>query len=221
MTDTPRRRPATPDGVTVRHADPDDLLGVVRVLDAAALATDADAIRARLRREPPRVFVAVAGAEVNGRESKHRDASTATPEDGRSNTDPEHGGTGRIVGALVFVGQGRSRIDSGDVWIENVAVRRRRRGKGIGRALVDAACEFAVEQAPADATPRVLAAFERPLRPFYEACGFDIADGIGDLEGKTGGFQDVEGGDEIEILSPDRDNRLVGRRLCAPESRSF
>jgi len=61
----------------------------------------------------------------------------------------------RILGALVLDG----------ARIEAVAVRRRRRGQGIGTALVAAAV---------DRHERVTAAFDDRVRPFYEALGFDI-----------------------------------------------
>jgi len=62
---------------------------------------------------------------------------------------------GRVLGALVLDG---SHIDA-------VAVRRRRRGQGIGTALVEAAL---------DRRDRVTAEFDAGIRPFYDALGFDI-----------------------------------------------
>jgi GNAT superfamily N-acetyltransferase len=62
---------------------------------------------------------------------------------------------GRILGALVLDGS----------HIEAVAVRRRRRGQGIGTALVEAAL---------DRHDRITAEFDADVRPFYEALGFDI-----------------------------------------------
>jgi len=61
----------------------------------------------------------------------------------------------RVLGALVMDG----------THIEAVAVRRRRRGQGIGTALVEAA---------SDRRGRVTAAFDADVRPFYEALGFAI-----------------------------------------------
>ncbi|WP_262179817.1 GNAT family N-acetyltransferase [Haloarcula laminariae] len=61
----------------------------------------------------------------------------------------------RVLGALVL---------SGD-HVEAVAVRRRRRGQGIGSALVEAAGER---------RDRLTAEFDADLRPFYEGLGFDI-----------------------------------------------
>lgn len=62
---------------------------------------------------------------------------------------------GRILGALVLDGP----------HIEAVAVRRRRRGQGIGTALVEAAL---------GRRDRITADFDADVRPFYEALGFDI-----------------------------------------------
>ncbi|WP_336358601.1 GNAT family N-acetyltransferase [Haloarcula sp. CGMCC 1.6347] len=62
---------------------------------------------------------------------------------------------GRVLGALVL----------DDTHIEAVAVRRRRRGQGIGTALVEAAL---------DRRDCVTAEFDADVRPFYEALGFAI-----------------------------------------------
>lgn len=61
----------------------------------------------------------------------------------------------RILGALLLVGEE----------IEAVAVRRNRRGQGIGSALVTAAAER---------RERLVAAFDPRVRPFYESLGFEI-----------------------------------------------
>ncbi|AEM58564.1 acetyltransferase [Haloarcula hispanica N601] len=61
----------------------------------------------------------------------------------------------RVLGALVL----------DDTHIEAVAVRRRRRGQGIGTALVEAAL---------DRRDCVTAEFDADVRPFYEALGFTI-----------------------------------------------
>ena len=61
----------------------------------------------------------------------------------------------RVLGVLVLIADR----------IVSVAVRRRRRGQGIGRALVEAAL-----------TERdgLVAEFDERVRPFYESLGFDI-----------------------------------------------
>jgi len=61
----------------------------------------------------------------------------------------------RVLGALVR---------SGD-HIDAVAVRRRRRGQGIGTALVEAAAE---------GRDRLTATFDADLRQFYEGLGFEV-----------------------------------------------
>ncbi|UWG49716.1 Acetyltransferase (GNAT) family [Halalkaliarchaeum sp. AArc-CO] len=174
---------ALPSDVTIRCADPTELLGVVRVLDGGALETDLEAIRRRLRADPPLVFVAVAEAE----------SSESSME--------------RVVGALVLNPLQTS--SPGDFEIEQVAVRRRRRGRGIGRALVEAACGFAREQAPPDATVTVTASFDRTVRPFYEACGFEIVDDP-DLESGDGSPDTAE--EPLESGDGSRTDRLRARR---------
>lgn len=64
----------------------------------------------------------------------------------------------RVLGALVLDGN----------HVDAVAVRRRRRGQGIGTALVEAAAER---------RERLTAAFDADLRPFYEKLGFEIEPG--------------------------------------------
>lgn len=61
----------------------------------------------------------------------------------------------RVLGALLLVGDE----------IEAVAVRRNRRGQGIGSALVVAATER---------RDRVVAEFDPRVRPFYESLGFEV-----------------------------------------------
>lgn len=63
---------------------------------------------------------------------------------------------GRVLGACVLDGER----------IEAIAVRRRRRGQGVGRRLVECA---------AASTPDALSAeFDRRTRSFYDALGFDV-----------------------------------------------
>ena len=77
------------------------------------------------------------------------DDSTLVAVSGDNETD------GRVLGALVLDG----------THIEAVAVRRRRRGQGIGTALVESAL---------DRRDRLTAEFDADVRPFYEALGFAI-----------------------------------------------
>ena len=66
---------------------------------------------------------------------------------------------GTVVGALVLDPR------DGGAHVETVAVRRARRGRGIGTALVEAAAERA---------DRLTARFDPDVRPFYEALWFEI-----------------------------------------------
>nr|WP_241662586.1 GNAT family N-acetyltransferase [Halorubrum depositum] len=74
--------------------------------------------------------------------------------------------TGAVVGALVA-----TRPEPGRLHVDAVAVRRARRGRGVGSALVAAA----VRRAERDAAVAVVtAAFEAGLRDFYEGLGFAV-----------------------------------------------
>lgn len=111
-------------GVVVRTATGDDLVAVLNVFDGAALATDYEWVRDRVR----------AG-----------DVLVAVPED-----DP-----GRVLGACILDG----------AEITAVAVRRRRRDRGIGSTLIaTAACE----------RERLVAECDADAVPFYESLGFDV-----------------------------------------------
>ncbi|QLG28488.1 GNAT family N-acetyltransferase [Halorarum halophilum] len=70
---------------------------------------------------------------------------------------------GSVVGAIVLDGS----------HVEAVAVRRRRRGDGVGSELVDAAAGRVDGPLTAD--------FRPAIRPFYESIGFDV-DGSGENE---------------------------------------
>lgn len=71
-----------------------------------------------------------------------------------------------ILGALVLAPRNQSaHIDAG-AHIDAVAVRRARRGQGIGSALVRAAVER---------HDRLTAEFDPGVRPFYESLGFEIS----------------------------------------------
>ena len=61
----------------------------------------------------------------------------------------------RVLGALVLAGD----------HVDAVAVRRSRRGQGIGTALVEAA---------AARRERLVAEFREGVRPFYESLGFEV-----------------------------------------------
>ncbi|MFB6129793.1 MAG: GNAT family N-acetyltransferase [Salinigranum sp.] len=73
---------------------------------------------------------------------------------------------GRVVGALVFDRERAQRVSNArSAHVEAIAVRRSRRRRGIGAALVRAAIDR-VDRLTADFDPRV--------RGFYEALGFEI-----------------------------------------------
>jgi len=141
-----RDLPDLPDDVTVEPATPEDRLDVLRILDAAMLSTDADAVADRIAAED----VLVAHSER----------------------------TGGVVGALVAV-----RPDPDQLHVDAVSVRRARRGRGIGSALVAAA----VRRGESDSTVEVVtAAFDADLADFYEALGFAV-DAEGGEEGRAVG----------------------------------
>lgn len=135
----------------VRLATPDDRLAVHRIVDGAILAVPA--LDARI--EAGDVLLAVR-ADNSG--------------DGESDDD----GPGRPLGTLV-----RKPIDGG-YEILAVAVRPSHRGRGIGRALVEAAAER---------EGRIVAEFDAAVRPFYESLGFAIrpVDGGDGDDGSEGG----------------------------------
>lgn len=134
---------------SIRRADPDDLVGVMRLFDGALLDTDADRIRNQLTGRRGCLLVA---------------------------------GEGRPVGAVGLV-TGEEVEDlpwTETVYISAIAVRAERRGRGIGRTLIDAAADWAA--------PRPLSAtFDERVRPFYMACGFDIQERAGRLWGRRDG----------------------------------
>ena len=80
--------------------------------------------------------------------------------------------TGGVAGALVAV-----RPDADRLHVDAVAVRRARRGRGIGSTLVAAA----VDRGESDPAVEVVTArFDAALAEFYEALGFTVdADGAG------------------------------------------
>ena len=145
----------SPDDVTVEPATPNDRLNVLRILDAAMLETDADAVDERI----------AAGDALVARSAR----------------------TDGVVGALVAVRPAPDRLH-----VDAVAVRRARRGRGIGSALVAAAVDRGESDPAVDA---VTARFDADLRMFYEDLGFSVrpagvapddADGSPDrLEGRV------------------------------------
>ena len=123
----------------VREAQADDALDVRRVLDGALLDVPED-LEARIR----------AGEALVAEDERVTEGSAG---DGAGEQD---GDDGSIVGALVLDGS----------HVAAVAVRRRRRGSGIGSELVEAAAERVDGPLTAD--------FREEIRPFYESLGFDV-----------------------------------------------
>lgn len=93
--------------------------------------------------------------------------------------------TGSVVGALVA-----TRPEPGRRHVDAVAVRRARRGRGIGSALVAGAVRAAESDPEAD---RVTAAFDAELEAFYADLGFAIESAGDDGEGRFSGRREVGG----------------------------
>lgn len=85
--------------------------------------------------------------------------------------------TDSILGALVLVPRERG------AHIDAVAVRRARRGQGVGSALVRTAAERHA---------RITAEFDADVRPFYESLEFEISSAEGE-DGRFRGQIDEEG----------------------------
>ena len=156
--------------IEVREAAPDDRLGIRRVLDAAMLDVR-DGLRERI--ESGDVLIA---SEVL-RISKSR---AVKPRDDADDS-------GSILGALVLVQSERGAYDANDgdsAHVDAVAVRRARRGQGIGSLLVRTASER---------HPRLTAEFDADVRPFYESLGFEIEP----VEGETDRFRGRYGGKPV------------------------
>ena len=140
---------AASDDVRVRLARPDDHVDAMRVLDGSLLDTDAATVRERIDRGA--VLVAVVDAADSAGDS-----------------------TDRVVGVLVLDAPERDgiaprpeEVRPDTRHVDAIAVARRRRERGVGRALVEAA----VERVGCD---RLTAEFRPEVAPFYEALGFRI-----------------------------------------------
>ncbi|WP_017342279.1 GNAT family N-acetyltransferase [Halorubrum sp. T3] len=158
--------PDPPDDVTVEPATPDNRLDVLRILDAAMLETDADAVDDRI----------AAGDALVARSTR----------------------TGGVVGALLAV-----RPDPDRLHVDAVAVRRARRGRGIGSALVAAAVDRGESDPAVDA---VTATFDADLRTFYEGLGFTIRPAGAAADGAE---------EEVADGADGRSTRLEGRTSVA------
>lgn len=92
----------------------------------------------------------------------------------------------RVLGACVVVPGGADGDPESGAYLEAIAVRRRRRGQGIGTALVEAARER---------WGRLTADFDGRVREFYESVGFDVTarEEVGSDDGQGGRFRGVLG----------------------------
>ncbi|WP_254762439.1 GNAT family N-acetyltransferase [Natrinema marinum] len=128
----------------VRTATPDDALEVRRILDAALL-------------EPGDVEERIAAGDV----LVAGDRRGGTETDGHGGSSDGDDGSERILGTAVLE---PIAADSG-AHVGAIGVRRRHRGQGIGRALIERALER---------EGRLTARFDDGVRPFYERLGFSI-----------------------------------------------
>ena len=155
----------SPDGVRYRIARPADRLGVSRVLDGALL--DVEELPARI--DAGHVLVAVADGRICGAvvvapdgPPSHRSAQRPDERDSDvtysdvQHTDVRHSEAGASTRERDYV----PREWQSTAHVRAIAVRRRRRGRGIGSALVSAATE---EFGP------LVADFDDAIRPFYES----------------------------------------------------
>ena len=134
--------------LSLRRAEPDDHLAVVRLFDAGLLETDPDRLRRQL--DATAGFVLLGTIDDRPVGAVAVDLAPATDTERIDNPQPAR--------------------------ITAIAVRRRRRDRGIGRQLVDAAADRVA--------PRPLTAtFDDRVRPFYRACGFEIEPHEGRLRG--------------------------------------
>ncbi len=161
----------TPD---IRESTPDDADDVVYLLDAAMLEFDRERVRRRVSEGDALVAVDGEGKVIGVCVLGVVDGDSTESDD----SDPTAG------------------TDSGSTEIESIAVRRSRRGRGIGRALVEAAATRAAGS--------LVARFHERVRPFYAALGFEIRRD-GDRENGEGDA--AENADDAEA---DTDDRLFG-----------
>ncbi|MDJ1432742.1 GNAT family N-acetyltransferase [Halostagnicola sp. A-GB9-2] len=126
-----------------RLATPEDALDVRRILDASML--EPGNVEARI--EADDVFVAGDRWEASG------------------DSNPSSAQTERVLGTIVLepVGEAEDRKDGAH--ISAIGVRRRHRGKGIGRSLVERAIKR---------ERRLTARFDADVYPFYESLEFSI-----------------------------------------------
>jgi ribosomal protein S18 acetylase RimI-like enzyme len=159
---------------TVREASEDDADDVVRLLDAAMLESDGERVRRRI--EAGTVLVAVVerygdgdGADTDDRVVGACVLGEVGAVDAVDRAD-EAGEVGEIGEISDIDDHGAACDVAADslIEIEHIAVHRSRRGRGIGRALVDAADERS--------EGALVARFREQVRPFYESLGFETVE---------------------------------------------
>ncbi|GAB7019099.1 GNAT family N-acetyltransferase [Halostagnicola bangensis] len=126
-----------------RLATPEDALEVRRILDASML--EPGNVEARI--EADDVFVAGDRWEASG------------------DSNPSSAQTERVLGTIVLKPLEAVEGDDPGAHVSAIGVRRRHRGKGIGRNLIERA--VARER-------RLTARFDADVRPFYESLEFSI-----------------------------------------------
>ncbi|XVH30240.1 GNAT family N-acetyltransferase [Haloferacaceae archaeon DSL9] len=135
--------------VAIRSGRPGDLVAAMRLLDGALLDTDAARVRERL--DDGDVLIAVDDETPVGVAVFERPSTSSPTASSTVDADPD--ATAHLAA---------------------IAVRRSRRGRGIGTALVAAG---------ADRYGRLTADCDDRVRPFYESLGFDLERDDGRLRG--------------------------------------
>ena len=146
--------------VSIRRATAEDHLAVVRLFDAAMLETDPDRLGRQLDVRDGFVLLGATDDRPIG-----AIAVDFIP------ADPASVDTAPADHATKLVDD-----DTKPARITAIAVQRRRRDRGIGRQLVDAAADR-VGPRPLTAT------FDKRVQSFYRACGFEIEPHEGRLWG--------------------------------------
>ena len=168
-----------PAELSIHTATDEDFLAVIGLFEAALLDVETDRLRALLTDTDPG-FVLL--ATTTGRSSDSRST-------GR-----------RPVGAIAVDTAFGCDPGHRNAHIVAIAVRPQRRGRGIGRTLIELAADRVA--------PRPLSArFDPRVRPFYAACGFDIEP----RDGRLWGIRDaaIAGHDDADrdaANSADADN---------------
>jgi len=159
---------------SIREATGDDADAACRLLDAAMLEFDRERVRGRI--DAGRALVAVVDGEAEPTEPSDGrvvgvcvlgDAAVEATIDGGGVVDDDEVARGGGIGT----DENAAGIDDATE-IEQLAVHRSRRGRGIGRDLVETAAERA--------DGALVVRFPAQVRPFYEALGFEIRETDGD-----------------------------------------